>query len=108
MLESGTFLLIKRSWLWPVLLHDLGIAHDFAPDRRYEVVGADLGRDFAVEHGMGERRSEIVWDSIALHSTPSIGHFKGVDVACCQFGIACDYGGFGYEELSEKENQIPG
>lgn len=73
-----------------VLLHDLGLAQDFAADRRFEVVGADLGRDFALQHGMIERH--IVWDSIALHSTPSIGHFKGTDVASCQFGIACDYG----------------
>ena len=123
--EPWLFNHVARSWLYgvrlaqarslspdqellavAVLLHDLGLARDFAADRRFEVAGAELGRDFAVQHGMGERRGEIVWDSIALHTTPSIGLFKGVEVACCQHGIACDYGGLGYQELSEQEQQI--
>src|SRR6266566_2635709 len=48
-----------------VLLHDLGLARGGAPDRRFEVVGADIGRAFALTHDMGERRAEAVWDSIA-------------------------------------------
>ena len=88
-----------------VLLHDLGLAQGGAPDRRFEVLGANLGRDFALQHAMGERRAEAVWDSIALHTTPSIGLFKGVDVACCVHGITCDYGGLGYQALSDKEKQ---
>src|SRR6266498_2109649 len=73
-----------------VLLHDLGLARGGAPDRRFEVVGADAGRAFALSHNMGERRAETVWDSIALHTTASIAHHKGTGVACCQHGIACD------------------
>ena len=84
-----------------VLLHDLGLARGGAPDRRFEVVGADAGRAFALSHDMGERRAETIWDSIALHTTASIAQHKGVDVACCQHGIACDYGGVGYQELSD-------
>src|SRR6059058_6696010 len=83
-----------------VLLHDLGLARGGAPDRRFEVVGADIGRAFALSHDMGERRAEAVWDSIALHTIASIAQHKGTDVACCQNGIACDYGGLGYRELS--------
>jgi hypothetical protein len=55
-------------------------------------VGADIGRAFALTHDMGERRAEAVWDSIALHTIPSIEQHKGADVACGQNGIACDYG----------------
>ena len=54
----------------------------------------------------GERRAEVVWDSIALHTTPSIGQHKGADVACCQNGIACDYGGLGYQELSDDIKKV--
>ena len=89
-----------------VLLHDLGLARGGAPDRRFEVVGADIGRAFALSHDMGERRAEVVWDSIALHSTPSIAQHKGADVACCQNGIACDYGGLGYQELSDDIKKV--
>jgi hypothetical protein len=89
-----------------VLLHDLGLARGGAPDRRFEVLGADLGRAFALSYKMGERRAETVWDSIALHTTSSIAQHKGTDVACCQNGIACDYGGLGYSELSDENRKI--
>src|SRR2546426_5104907 len=74
--------------------------------RAAEVVGADIGRAFALSHDMGERRAEVVWDSIALHTTPSIAQHKGTDVACCQNGIACDYGGLGYQELSDDNKKV--
>jgi hypothetical protein len=89
-----------------VLLHDLGLARGGAPDRRFEVVGADIGRAFALSHDMGERRAEAVWDSIALHTIASIAQHKGTDVACCQNGIACDYGGLGYHELSDDNKNV--
>ena len=89
-----------------VLLHDLGLARGGAPDRRFEVLGADLGRAFALSHNMGEGRAETVWDSIALHTIASIAQHKGIDVACCQNGIACDYGGLGYNELSDDNKQV--
>src|SRR5256884_8310926 len=84
-----------------VLLHDLGLARGGAPDRRFEVVGAGIGRAFALSHDMGERRAEVVLDSIALHTTPSIAQHKCAYVACCQNGLACDYGGLGYQELRD-------
>jgi len=89
-----------------VLLHDLGLARGGAPDRRFEVLGADLGRAFALSRDMGERRAETVWDSIALHTIASIAQHKGPDVACCQIGIACDYGGLGYNELSDDNKKV--
>jgi len=89
-----------------VLLHDLGLARGGAPDRRFEVVGADIARAFALTHDMGERRAEAVWDSIALHTTQSLAQHKGTDVACCQNGIACDYGGLGYHRLSDDDKTV--
>jgi hypothetical protein len=89
-----------------VLLHDLGLARGGAPDRRFEVLGADLGRAFALSHDMGERRAVAVWDAIALHTTSSIAQHKSTDVACCQNGITCDYGGLGYNELSDDNKKV--
>ena len=88
-----------------VLLHDIGLARDSVPDRRFEVVGADVGRAFALAHDMGKQRAETVWDAIALHTTASIGRHKGVDVACSGMGIGCDYGGFGYQELGDGDKE---
>jgi len=36
---------------------------------------------------------------------PSIAQHKGPNVACCQIGIACDYGGLGYNELSDDNKK---
>src|SRR5438128_10042901 len=71
-----------------VLLHDLGLARGGAPDRRFEVVGADIGRAFALTHDMGERCAEAVRDSIARHTTPSIAQHQRTDARFCQTGIA--------------------
>ncbi|WP_341487150.1 HD domain-containing protein [Pararhizobium sp. A13] len=89
-----------------VLLHDLGLAYGGAPDRRFEVVGADIGRRFALEHDMGERRAETIWDAIALHTTGSIGRHKGTDVVCTLSGIGCDYGGAGYGDLGDDNKKV--
>src|SRR5438094_10234654 len=37
-----------------VLLHDLGLARGGASDRRFEVVGAEIGRAFALSHKLCE------------------------------------------------------
>jgi HD domain len=89
-----------------VLLHDLGLAYGGAPDRRFEVVGADIGRRFALEHDMGERRAETIWDAVALHTTGSIARHKGTDVVCTLSGIGCDYGGAGYGELTDDNKKV--
>ena len=89
-----------------VLLHDLGLARGGAPDRRFEIVGAELGRAFALSHDMGDRRAETVWDSIALHTIASIAQHKGTDVACCQSGITCDFGGVGYQQLRDDDKEV--
>src|SRR6267143_6913804 len=47
------------------LLHDLGLAQGGAPDRRFEVLGADLARTFALSHSIAADRAETIWDSIA-------------------------------------------
>jgi HD domain len=88
------------------LLHDLGLSCGGAPDRRFEVVGADIGRAFALSYDVGDRRAEAVWDAIALHTTSSIARHKSTEVACCHIGIACDYGGVGYQELNDDDKSV--
>ena len=58
------------------LLHDITLNERFAGPRRFEVEGADLARTFAKEGGFDERRAQLIWDSVALNSTPSIGLYK--------------------------------
>ena len=81
------------------LLHDLGLTKAVSGPLRFEVEGANAAREFAQSEGVDERRTQLIWDSVALNSTPSLGLYKEVEVALCTTGIALDWGGWGYESL---------
>ena len=81
------------------LLHDLGLEKAFSGPLRFEVEGANAARKFAREEGFDERRVQLIWDGVALNSTPSIGLYKEVEVSLCTNGIGLDWGGSGYETL---------
>ena len=82
------------------LLHDITLNERFAGPRRFEVEGADLARGFAREAGFDERRAQLIWDSVALNSTPSIGLYKEAEVALCTAGVCLDVVGLQYEPHS--------
>ncbi|MBB6093987.1 hypothetical protein HNQ60_002868 [Povalibacter uvarum] len=86
------------------LLHDLGLEKAFDGPLRFEVEGANAARAFALGQGMGERQAQLVWDGVALNSTPSIGLYKETEVALCTTGIGVDWGGWGYELLTREQS----
>ena len=53
------------------ILHDLGLSEVFNGPLRFEVEGANVAREFARKEGMDVRRSQLIWDGVALNSTPS-------------------------------------
>ena len=63
------------------LLHDLGLTNGFTGHKRFEIEGADVARAFAREQGLDDHRVQLIWDSVALNSTPSIGLHKEPEVA---------------------------
>jgi len=85
------------------LLHDVTLNERFDGPRRFEVEGADLARVFARQGGVDERRAQLIWDSIALNSTPSIGLYKEAEVALCTAGICLDVVGLQYELIPAAE-----
>jgi hypothetical protein len=85
------------------LLHDIGLAQGFSGPLRFEVEGANAARAFARTQGMVESRAQLIWDGVALNSTPSIGLYKQNEVALCTMGIGLDWGGFGYDTLTETQ-----
>jgi len=72
------------------VLHDLGLTRIAPVEARFEIEGADAARQFLVEKGMSERRIEVAWDAIALHTTAEIPSRKCAEIALCQLGIAAD------------------
>jgi hypothetical protein len=85
------------------VLHDLGLAEGFDGPLRFEVEGANAARAFARNEGIDDRRAQLIWDGVALNSTPSISLYKEVEVALCTGGIGLDWGGWGYEAIPEAQ-----
>jgi hypothetical protein len=84
------------------LLHDLGLTPGFTGPKRFEIEGADAARAFAREQGLDADRARLIWDSVALNSTPSIGLHKEPEVALCTAGIGVEFG-FQYDRIPPNE-----
>jgi len=85
------------------LLHDLGLSPEFDGPLRFEVETANAARLFAQRAGLDARRTQLIWDGVALNSTPSISLYKETEVRLCTLGIGLDWGGWGYESLSKSQ-----
>jgi hypothetical protein len=84
------------------LLHDLGLTHSFTGPKRFEIEGADAARAFAREQGVNDHRVQLIWDGVALNSTPSIGLYKEPEVVLCTAGIGVEFG-FQYDRIPANE-----
>jgi HD domain len=85
------------------LLHDLGLSYTFNGSLRFEVEGANAARDFAHEMGIDGRRAQLIWDSVALNSTPSLALHKEAEVALCSAGTVLDWSGQGADKLTDDK-----
>lgn len=120
--EAYLFNHVMRSWLFAealaqqnhlaydrevlavaTLLHDLGLSKKFYGVLRFEVESAKAARAFARREGFDQRRAQLVWDGVALNSTPSIGLHKEAEVSMCTLGIGLDWGGWGYDSLPKTQ-----
>src|SRR6476646_5401825 len=81
------------------ILHDIGLTASVSGPNRFEVNGADAALSFIKERGLSERRAQLIWDLVALNSTPSLALRKEAEVAVGTMGIALAYGGFGVESI---------
>jgi HD domain len=88
------------------IFHDMGLTEKYrSPAERFEVDGANLARDFLRKHGVAEASVELVWDAIALHTTPGIPKWKKPEVALVTAGVELDVLGLGYEDISAPERE---
>ncbi|KAI1086547.1 hypothetical protein F5B19DRAFT_478836 [Rostrohypoxylon terebratum] len=96
------------------ILHDLG--WDTSPnspvytyDHRFEVDGAIASRNFIEKYGnenWDARRTQLVWDAIALHTTRGISYYKEPEVRLVGMGIAVDYDKSGPGITVENFNRV--
>jgi len=85
------------------LMHDIGLTSKGEGPNRFEVNGAIATAAFVRKLGFDDRRTQLVWDSIALHATSSISLFKETEVALCARGIGVDFGTPDYGTFAKKE-----
>jgi hypothetical protein len=85
------------------VLHDIGLTTGVSGPNRFEVNGADAALSFIRGKGLSDRRAQLIWDLVALNSTPSLALHKEPEVAVGTMGIGLDYGGFGIQALPEDD-----
>jgi hypothetical protein len=86
------------------MFHDLGLVKGHrSTHQRFELDGADAARDFLERHGVPEADIDLVWDAIALHTTPEIPLRKPPEVALVTFGVEYDVLGLRTDELAPQQ-----
>ena len=86
------------------MFHDIGLTDRYRQSQlRFEVDGANAARDFLRSYGIPEASVEIVWDAIALHTTPEIPHYKQPEVLLVTLGVEYDVLGLRFDELSSEQ-----
>ena len=116
LLEPYLFNHVMRSWLFGILLsegaklapdpellavsgvlHDLGLTDRYTAENRFEVDGANAARAFLKDRGISTQQTQVVWDAIALHTTPSIALHKEPEIVMTHSGITVDVIGIGLD-----------
>jgi hypothetical protein len=86
------------------LFHDLGLADAYqTPKKRFEVDGADAARAFLRSHGLAEPKADLVWQAIALHTTPGIPEYMQPEIALTKAGVVMDVVGIGYDDYTPEQ-----
>ena len=123
-LEPYLFNHVMRSWLFAILLsegaeftpdpellavsavlHDLGLTDHYTAENRFEVDGANAARAFLKDRGISTQQRQVVWDAIALHTTPSIAPHKEPEVAMTHLGITVDVIGIGLDRIPQDKQR---
>ena len=85
------------------ILHDIGLTAGVPGPNRFEVNGANAARAFISGRGLSDRRAQLIWDLVALNSTPSLAFHKEAEVAVGTMGIGLDYGGFFLDAVQRSD-----
>ncbi len=124
LLEPYLFNHVMRSWLFGVLLsegaeiapdaellavaavlHDLGLTKRYTAENRFEVDGANAARAFLKGRGISAKQTQLVWDAIALHTTPTLALHKEPEVVMTHSGIAVDVLAAGLDRIRQDKQR---
>jgi HD superfamily phosphodiesterase len=86
------------------MFHDIGLVEGHrSSHERFEVDGANAAREFLAGYGITADALRIVWDAVALHTTPGIPQHKEPEVALLTAGVELDVLGFGYDDIAAED-----
>jgi hypothetical protein len=74
------------------VLHDIGLSDAGNRTQRFEVDGADVAAEFLTGQGLSAAEVDIVWESIALHTSPGIAERRGAVADLTRGGVGLDFG----------------
>lgn len=84
------------------MFHDMGLTHENCScDKRFEVDGANVAREFMQQHGVNAQDMDKVWTAIALHTTPGIPEFMEPVIALVTAGVEMDVLGINYQAYQD-------
>lgn len=72
---------------------------------RFEIDGANQARAFLRRHGADECDVELVWNAIALHTTPGIAEHMPPLVALVRAGVQMDLCGAGFDDFTPAQRE---
>jgi hypothetical protein len=88
------------------MFHDMGLTAQYrSAIERFEVDSANAARDFLRRHGIDDAAIDIVWDAIALHTTPGIPQHKKPEVALVTAGVEMDVLGIDYLSVPDAQRE---
>lgn len=88
------------------MFHDMGLTPRYSsPSERFEVDGANAARDFLKSRGISPSDLDVVWNAIALHTTPGIPEHMHPVVALVTAGVEMDVLGLTYAEYPDDERE---
>ncbi|KND59501.1 hypothetical protein BVER_01373c [Candidatus Burkholderia verschuerenii] len=88
------------------MFHDVGLMPSYSSrHERFEVDGANAARDFLKQRGIGAADIDLVWTSIALHTTPGIPQHMHPVIALVTAGVEMDVLGLTYQHYSDAERE---
>ena len=83
-------------------LHDLGLVPAYQRENRFEVDGADAARQFCSKHQVPPERADLVWEAIALHTSPGIATRLADEIAVVHLGAGLELFGLGLDQVPQQ------
>ena len=82
------------------VFHDFGLTPKYrSENHRFEIDGANAAREFLRANDVAESTASVVWDAIALHTTPEVPWYKQPEIALVTAGVEADVLGDGLQEI---------